>query len=486
MNVHNADIRATETLQEPSGMQSNPPANYDNTNYVRYIHSKFVRNHRYSDSDFVLIDPHELAAQLRPLQRQVCKHQHDISGPFDIFGVPSPPRTGIVPSQTGGPTHRRELPLETSQGGVTKHATHSSSSHADLVASFVQRQAKINVLRDQNLQLRSKLDFEQQKLRDVRCFERESRKALVAALNPCSGNLHDLATQCERDFAEVEAQETVTTQLQNEVSNLEFRLMAEEQSLVVIIPLLLPKVGVNVADIGNAEGALSVSEEALTEIPSLLERYYDRKGDIGIYCERLQNLREDYLEASETRELLNDQGQASEISEEEFQRIYGFQRLHIVSELEAAKHDAQILAQQCMDAGIRIETNRPASSTGAESSEAPPIFPVAIPSPRSHIAARRQPSQQNQLSIFWPSTERLDQTGSLTEGNVHLNVNQWLANSAQFQPPECEHPLPLPTDDSLIINPGRLRGRSETPKRMPSLQLQPTPRPHSFPQIRIQ
>lgn len=243
-------------------------------------------------------------------------------------------------------------------------------NHAKALLRFSRR-------RDKVLQIRSQLAFEQHNLRHARSFEYESIQQLLDAFqnalqdaavnskfNDKHGELDALYRQCESDRAVLNANEMRITSLQTDLDVLEYRLMKKENEFALTT---LKEAELNIS--GSIDDITDNSGNTSTDIPSLLGQYYDRKGDVGVQLERLDDLEDSYLEERERHDFLTDQGEMSIDSESVLRLRYEEQRQQILHELEAAQQDVHALEIACREAGIPIEARSRSGAEAAATSE---------------------------------------------------------------------------------------------------------------------
>ncbi|KAK5696196.1 RasGAP protein [Elasticomyces elasticus] len=176
-------------------------------------------------------------------------------------------------------------------------------------------------------------------------------------------------------------QEEASWGQRNQLSSLEFGLRDQEQALV--------EVAAHLTDVGKARlensDADAQSDYAVpataSDTPSILTRYFDRKGDIHLHKERLQRLEERTEKERLQRNYLQDQERRDELtgSDDEFEDDYQRQRLVYLTAIHAAERDSEELAAQCKardldtsgvkppHSGHSISAGTPATSTDTQS-----------------------------------------------------------------------------------------------------------------------
>lgn len=110
--------------------------------------------------------------------------------------------------------------------------------------------------------------------------------------------------------------------------------------------------------------APSVEDDA----PSIVNEYFSRAGDIGVYEERLQELDYNYEEGKVQRDFLQERGDPVAVPDEEFDDTYRDERIRIEDQLRDAKQDVRMLAQRCRTAGYDPEMYRNAPQSQHEES----------------------------------------------------------------------------------------------------------------------
>ena len=235
-------------------------------------------------------------------------------------------------------------------------------------------------LRDKILRTRNRLEFEQKKAEHTRRFWNETvqelmktqREALISRTWESSyDKVAEVQERLESDYDNLQSQENTTKQLRDELSNHEFRSMAEESAFTDAVTSLSTSLGFNTADSQYERLSLETTPLTSETFPSLLANYYDRKGDIGVHLERLGDLDDSFHEAAARRGLLADQDFPFDEPESSYRRQYDGQRQEILAEVHAAEMDLERLAYECKAAGLDLETGltRSASSSSVESEQ---------------------------------------------------------------------------------------------------------------------
>ena len=209
--------------------------------------------------------------------------------------------------------------------------------------------------REKILQTRSQLAFEQKNLQYANGFEHESIQQLMDVVQDAVLNrtmdirfeeLNALYDRCQNDRASMRAKESQVLSLQADLDVLEYRLMEKEREFA------LSHLGHNIDAIGSSGDASTDSPSTSTDVPSLLERYYDRKGEVGVQLERLHELEDSYQEEKIHRDIMADRDEPVFGTEEELRLRYEKQRQHILDRLAAARWDAHDLEVVCHSTGL--------------------------------------------------------------------------------------------------------------------------------------
>ena len=162
------------------------------------------------------------------------------------------------------------------------------------------------------------------------------------------------------DYDAVIDQEKTTTRIGDDLSNLEFRLAAEQEEVQKRMHSsnFISEVQKEMMNEAYAQSEQSSRSSSESSIPPLVAEYFERKGDIGIYYERLQELDFNHEEGLMERGFLHDRGDPVEPSDEEFQSNYKSQRKQIEYDLETAEEEAEMLRKRCEDEGLDPNIHR--------------------------------------------------------------------------------------------------------------------------------
>lgn len=100
------------------------------------------------------------------------------------------------------------------------------------------------------------------------------------------------------------------------------------------------------------------ASRAGTETPSLIAEYFDQRGDVGVYQERLQEVEYMYYEGLVERELIAERGDALDVSDAQFQETYELRRKKLHEEIRTAEEKAAMLADRCREENLDIDKYR--------------------------------------------------------------------------------------------------------------------------------
>lgn len=317
-----------------------------------------------------------------------------------------------TPKQDTGPKDLQP-PFEENRTG---HGTSGGDRHAmereqrkrrPLQLSF----SALNQLRDELLLARAEGANERQKARECVRHARESNEIFMAArkseaidsnlaqsLEPLQGK-HN---QADSDYAAVDDQLNKAAEVERRLSSLEHKLMRKEERFYSALekilrgdPLAFRKPQLQDNNPGFELEADSVSRDGgmSTEVPSLLERFFDQSGNVMLCRERLVELEDDFQEGMEERNFVQDQDVALEVSDEAFRKDYEARRSFMIEELERTMKNAEQLRRDCLANGLNPEQwrkARQASLSGSDSDASAVPTPmvqghplVTIPSPAS-------------------------------------------------------------------------------------------------------
>lgn len=154
-----------------------------------------------------------------------------------------------------------------------------------------------------------------------------------------------------------------------------------------------------------------------SNIPVVLDAFYDKKGDIKLLEEQLNNLEEEYKEKSVSRQLKAHQGQQLDLPEEISQKIYEVTRDALLKQTRAAEEAATILEGIALSQGLdpakylhrRVEETAPGlcavDSERLSSVEVPRSEPSCASTSPSPFTAMKQ---DNDRVMDWLADQTLE------------------------------------------------------------------------------
>ena len=154
--------------------------------------------------------------------------------------------------------------------------------------------------------------------------------------------------------------------------------------------------------------------------PSLLRQFYDRKGDVGIFEERLTDLEYNYQETLVERDMIRDRGDEVDLTDTQHHEQYLGQRKIILDDLEKAEYEAAQLLQKCRQLGLEIGAhakNFLVQSTSID--QHPDIADTTLPLPFSEPFRR---------------IGRFENTLPQSVNSSHARVRNWLQTVPQENP----------------------------------------------------
>lgn len=227
---------------------------------------------------------------------------------------------------------------------------------------------------------RTRYAHEVEAMMNCRNYLRESTTAFMDAANkvflpgPASeGPTHmDLLKKTHASFLEdhesAQRQQEKLSGLGYRISRMEFRLEQKEGKLIKGLEslghVLSPSHSV------PSSGSLSDSERhndvpVVPNIPLILAQYFDRKGDVGIFQERLQDLDSYHEEGQLTRDMLTERGDDLDVPDDQFRSEYLERRREILQDLESAEVDAEQLRTRCVELGYPTVPHNASKSSDA-------------------------------------------------------------------------------------------------------------------------
>ena len=167
-----------------------------------------------------------------------------------------------------------------------------------------------------------------------------------------SNNIASLHQRCKADYKAVQRQAAKTTRLGDQLSNLEYHQAIDMKT---VQEMMYAKDFVSELKSEAMQAPLAPSEanskSSESSLPPLLAQYFDRKGDVGIYQERLQECDFNHGEGVTERAFLRDRGEKVVPSDEAFDYNYRTRRREIEEDLRTAQEEVDILRQRCLDNG---------------------------------------------------------------------------------------------------------------------------------------
>ncbi|KAK3115371.1 hypothetical protein LTR53_005362 [Teratosphaeriaceae sp. CCFEE 6253] len=296
--------------------------------------------------------------------------------PRIVTGHSSPPTTlapsNLSPNNAAAPSAFMRRP--------STPPTMSKSAVPDERDGNARRARKLGRHLGKILLERTRVDYQQASLMHNLRFLDESVEALSAALWSSDlaesapervQKVSELQLQFRSDYEAVRGQTETLRGLQNNLNTLEYRLQHKEKALADAITSLAGHLPPDADEADSSEGHEVAS--AVSDIPTLLRDFYRRKGDVGIFLERLDGNDQAYRDARAERELVADRGEELLITDEQFEREYSTQHEQILSDLIEAEADIVRLQLLCGQAGLEITNVRPSSlfdrSSSARNSE---------------------------------------------------------------------------------------------------------------------
>ena len=288
-----------------------------------------------------------------PLQR--------VGTPQQIFAAPAPARLNtelLPPPTTTVPSNLSPYDVTTPSAITRRPSTPPTQPTSAMPREQLEqnsRQArKLARLIDKVLLRRTQVEYQRQSLMHKLRFHDESAGALQIALSALAldsitpaqvQHIVERQAQNRKDYEAVELQSEVLRDLQSSLSNLEYELERKQQNLVDAFDALGARLPIDPADTESLDDPQLPS--AVSDTPSLLRKLYDRKGDVVIHSERLDEHEQFYFEGLAERGLVADRGDELLITDEQFEREYDAGNNRITSDLAAAQADVVHLMAEC-------------------------------------------------------------------------------------------------------------------------------------------
>ncbi|KAJ9625888.1 hypothetical protein H2203_004654 [Taxawa tesnikishii (nom. ined.)] len=222
---------------------------------------------------------------------------------------------------------------------------------------------KVSQSREDLLLSRAEAKYEIEKYREARRHVEESQIAFMRAVDvamvdssPLYAHQHlkSLHQQLQDDQNALRAQSEANASLENALSNQEYRLAEKEAVLFTSLEKLLvriPQSHIPGLDFDVASLPQSRSEAPSTSVPSILEEYYDKAGDVSVMKQRLDEADAEYEEEYARRQFRREHELPIEPSDEEFDRGHSSERTALVENLRLAEEAAEQSRQACIAAG---------------------------------------------------------------------------------------------------------------------------------------
>lgn len=302
---------------------------------------------------------------------------------------------------------------------------------------IAKRLVRVSCQREKASQIRSQLAFERQNFQYAQGFVYESIQQLIDVLQQGIDSrrletkyeeLVGLFWQCEVDRSTMQAKKVQVDTLQWDSDKIDFQPVNEERKLA-FQSLKRTEPGCKIDY--TSEGSNSAS----TQIPCLLKRFYDRKGDVGVQLERLYDLEDSYIEDKERRELLLDRGEPATRPESEFSAQYQAQRQHIFLALDAAQRDASMLEVGCREAGITIDATVTSNGDCSDIVGSQSRYSPSLQGMESRAKPVLATIRGNRLSRWSRGGDDSSASQPRTaSGSINKSIETWLADISAESP----------------------------------------------------
>ncbi|GAB7362829.1 hypothetical protein MBLNU230_g3132t1 [Neophaeotheca triangularis] len=284
--------------------------------------------------------------------------------------------------------------------------------------------------------------------------------------------LEQLYQQAQSGQTALQNQEHVLSSLEVKFNALEYRLIKREEEFVASAETFASSVQEIPTAIRDPPLAIlppSEHNETASTTHPLLAEYYDRKGDIAVYLERLQEFVEEHQEALGRRDLAKDQDQVLEISDEQFQQDFEQARELLENDYEKALQDTDRLGKLCQKQGIEIPIPTP-SSPGAISTQDPRWSRASL---SSGVASMPLVTELRPWLSEFPRPESMPTdmhsqiSRSAAKESPKVRTQTWLFNMGKRDPSElhdAESPATTPISKPDLEEPessGLLRRHAE-------------------------
>jgi hypothetical protein len=347
---------------------------------------------------------------------------------------------------------------------------------------------KVSNLTDIMLTKRYRVEHQQQTLDSSYKFLQQNIDALLSKIDPKFGPwqgeeafqaVQEKRKVAFKDYEAVRLQSDEIKVLREELSTMEYHLMTKQERIAERLKEFSAKLAGELVE-GNGQdlGSITDSSESaagthLTEMPEIVEKYYDRKGDVNILCERLEFLDEEYNDQVVRRDLLHERGDLLSETESQFQAKHQTQRQELLDSIDKANREADDLEQACKEAGYELHHPPPPESSAALTNSA---FELLEPD-RSYVATSGDEMAMEPVSgIDRPRNDRIEgwlnevpQQRPVLEGS--LAVPGYNANQRGVSVLPCDSGIHLPSQagvDFLIMEgAGRPLRRPASDSRLP-------------------
>lgn len=188
-----------------------------------------------------------------------------------------------------------------------------------------------------------------------------------------------------KDYRNLLREETKLKALSEEVSNLDYELKELNMKLQDHLALedFVPNLHAALRELNLRPPFSSpTASKAGTATPPLVAKYFDEKGNAGIFRERLQEEEYWHHEGLIERALITDRGDVLDVTDEQFQQNYDHVRRNLDADIAMAEAKAAALKQQCEDAGLDIDKYRrtvPSIEAASTAGRTQSVFGLAVP-----------------------------------------------------------------------------------------------------------
>jgi len=313
---------------------------------------------------------------------------------------------------------------------------------------------------------------------DARSFHEESLQALHEALAKGDGDersslarTHNLRKQATEDLEVLLARSQDTKAQEERRIALEGRFELLQQSFMLAVDDFMDAVtglaprrdpsGAWNSGANTSADASVEDERPPTETDPLLERYFDRAGELQLLGERLADLDYAYQEAVAASEMLKDQGVLDELADADRQKGYLRQRSDLEATLDAAIAESDELKRLCVAKGLLPLQVSMAESTSIlvaeESLQSSHEADSEPPRPTRNIEDALVPLDHAGAAIMSQTDRLTDSSAPLRKlrpnfAQSRSKVVAWIASTDLEPLPD----LPLLSSDELDAGVGKL------------------------------